>query len=64
MYRVVFQVRNTPAYQVQNTKSLICRVVHRNYIFPLRLRKLSPDKDIQQNSQGDAGSSPVDSETE
>ena len=44
IYRVVFQVRNTPAYQVQNTKNMQCRVVHRNYIFPLRLRKINPEK--------------------
>ena len=64
VYRVVFQVKNTPAYQVQNTKTLICRVVHRNYLFPLRLRKLDPEKDLQQNLQDDAGSLSSDPESE
>ena len=27
IYRVEFQVRNTPAYQVQNTRNMQCRVV-------------------------------------
>ena len=64
VYRVVFQVKNTPAYQVQNTKTLICRVVHRNYLFPLRLRKLNPEEDMQQNLQDDAGSLSSDTESE
>ena len=64
IYRVVFQVRNTPAYQVQNTRNMQCRVVHRNYIFPLRLRKINPEKDLQQNLQDDAGSLSSDQESE
>ena len=64
IYRVVFQVRNTPAYQVQNTKNMQCHVVHRNYIFPLRLRKINPEKDLQQNLQDDAGSLSSDQESE
>ena len=63
VYRVVFQVKNTPAYQVQNTKTMICRVVHRNYIFPLRLRKLEPEM-VQQDLNGDAGTLPSSQETE
>ena len=63
VYRVVFQVKNTPAYQVQNTKTMVCRVVHRNYIFPLRLRKLEPEM-VQQDLNGDAGSLPSSRETE
>ena len=60
----MFQVKNTPAYQVQNTKTLMCRVVHRNHLFPLRLRKLDPEKDLQQNLKDDAGSLSSDQESE
>ena len=63
VYRMVFQVRNTPAYQVENTKTLMRRVVHRNYIFPLRLHKLEPELE-QLDLNGDAGASYSSRETE
>ena len=43
IYRVVSQIKDKPAYVVQNTETCKCRTVHRNYLFPLRLRKDDED---------------------
>ena len=43
VYRVVSQIKDKPAYVVQNTETQKCKTVHRNYIFPLRLRKDDED---------------------
>ena len=39
IYRVIQQVKDQPAYNIQNTDNQQCRVIHRNHLFPLRLRK-------------------------
>ena len=39
IYKVIKQLGDKPAYQIQNTETLALKTVHRNYLYPLRLRK-------------------------
>ena len=42
IYKVVKQLGDKPAYQIQNTETLAMKTVHRNYLYPLRLIKEGP----------------------
>ena len=46
VFRVVAQVHGKPAYQVLNTEDQTVRTIHRNYLFPLRLRKTDPEETL------------------
>ena len=51
VYRVIQQLYNKPVYNIQNIDTLACRVVHRNYLFPLRLLKESQDEAVEEITQ-------------
>ena len=52
VYRVVQQLYDKPVYNIQNIDTLACRVVHRNYLFPLRLLKESQDEAVGGDHSG------------
>ena len=39
VYRVIQQLYDKPVYNIQNIDTLACRVVHRNYLFPVEVIK-------------------------
>ena len=51
VYRVVQQLYDKPVYNIQNIDTLACRVVHRNYLYPLRLLKESQEEAVEEITQ-------------